>query len=293
MPNQRPVPNLRRRRLGRAVRELRHAAGLSLEAAAREMGPGWRDTKLSRIENANARLLAKDVGPLLRVYGVEDPAVVGSLEALARDAHKAGWWQAYGRVVGSNYGDYLTLEADASEVRVNAPQIIPGVLQTAQYAREIIAATGAWLTPDEVNALAELRMGRKAVFNHRPGREPLRLWAVLNESSLYQDSATSPLMMRDQIRHILDVTELPNITVQIMDMHATANAGQLNLFEIVRFSDPWPTVVNLDNLTGGFFLEGDANVAVYERAFDQIVAAALPVDKSRAKMTDIMNGYAK
>jgi hypothetical protein len=257
------------------------------------MGPGWRDTKLSRIENANARLLVKDVAPLLRVYGVDDPAIVRSLQDLARDAHKAGWWQAYGRVVGSSYGDYLTLEADASEVRINAPEIIPGVLQTAQYAREIIAATGAWLKPDEVNALAELRMGRKAVLNHRPDQEPLRLWAVIHESALHQESGVSPHMMRDQIRHLLDVSELPNVNVQIMDLHATANAGQLTLFEIVRFPDPWPTVVNLDNLTGGFFLEGDANVAVYEHAFDQIVAAALPVDKSRAKMTDIMNGYAK
>lgn len=257
------------------------------------MGQGWGDTKLSRIENANARLLAKDVAPLLRSYGVEDPDVIVPLENLARDAHKTGWWQAYGSVVGSNYGDYMSLEADAREVRANSPHVVPGLLQTAQYAREIIAANALTRTPDEVRALAEVRMGRKVVLTHRPEREPLKLWAVIHEAALHQESVVNSTMMRDQIRHLLDVTDLPNVTIQVMDQHATANAGQLTLFEIVRFPPPWPTVVNLENLTGGFFLEGDADVKVHEHAFDQIVAAALPVDKSKAKLLEIMNGYTK
>jgi transcriptional regulator with XRE-family HTH domain len=287
MPNVRAIPTLRRRRLGNALKAYRLRAGLSGEAAASAMG--WDESKISRIENAKARMPPGDVAALLKVYGVEDDEVVTALENLAKDAAKQGWWQSYGDIVALSYKDFLTLESDAESVHVYTPSLIPGLLQTGAYAREIIAATALTRTPEEVTALAEVRKTRQAILTTRP-EGPLKLWAVIHESALDLRSASRPTLMRDQLRHLLDMTELPNITIQVMDLHATAHPGMLGLFEIVRFSAPWPTVVSLENLRGGYLVEGTDDVKVFENAFERVVAAALSVDDSRQKIKNIMEG---
>ncbi|BBA96884.1 putative DNA-binding protein [Actinacidiphila reveromycinica] len=287
MPNVRAVPTLRRRRLGNALRAYRLAASLSGEVAGAAMG--WDESKISRIENARARMPPGDVAALLKAYGVEDVDAVAALESLARDAGKQGWWQTYGDVVPLSYTDYLTLESDAESVHVYTPSLIPGLLQTGAYAREIIAATAITRTAAEVTALAEVRKTRQAILTTR-AEGPLKLWAVIHEAALGLRSASQPTLMKDQLRHLLDMTELPNVTIQVMDLHATAHPGMLGLFEVVRFPAPWPTVVNLENLRGGSFVEGTDDVKAFENAFERVVASALSVDDSRAKIKDIMEG---
>lgn len=284
MPNVRAMPTLRRRRLGEALRKYRNAAGLSLDRVADAMG--WDNSKLSRIETAKARMPPQDVAKLLKLYEVTQPDVVTALESLARDAGKQGWWQTYGDVLALNYKDYLTLETDAESIHINAP-LIPGLLQTGAYAREIIAAVAITRTPEEVAALAEVRKTRQAILTTRAGG-PLKLWAVIHEAALHQRFAAHPTLMRDQLRHLLDMTDLPNITIQVMPVIATAHPGMLGLFEVVRFPPPWPTVVNLENIRGGYYVEGTDDVKVFETAFDRVVAAALPVDDSRETIKRIM-----
>ena len=287
MPNVRAVPTLRRRRLGNALKTYRLEAGLSGEAAASVMG--WDESKISRIENAKARMPPGDVPALLNAYGIEDAETVNALENLARDASKQGWWQTYGDVVALSYTDYLTLESDAESVHVYTPSLIPGLLQTGAYAREIIAATAITRTPVEVNALAEVRKTRQAILTTR-AEGPLKLWAIIHEAALDLRSASQPTLMRDQLRHLLDMADLPNVTIQVMDLHATAHPGMLGLFEVVRFPGPWPTLVNLENLRGGYFVEGTDDVKAFENAFERVVAAALSVDDSRVKIKEIMEG---
>jgi len=287
MPNVRAVPTLRRRRLGGALRQHRKNAGKSLDAAAKTMG--WPESKLSRIETANARMLPKDIAPLLEQYGVTDPEIIAALEALARDAGKQGWWQGYGDVVGAGYKDYLSLESDADKTHIYAPDLIPGLLQTGPYAREIIAATAITRTPEEVVALAEVRKARQAILTTptRPGG-PLTFWAVIHEAVLHQTFASNGNLMIQQLQHLLDMADLPNITIQIMPLSATPHPGMLGLFEVVRFPYPWPTVVNLENLRGGYFVEGTDDVKVFETAFDRVVAAALPPEVSRETIKKTM-----
>ncbi|WP_405985704.1 helix-turn-helix domain-containing protein [Streptomyces sp. NBC_00872] len=286
MPNVRAVPTLRRRRLGDALRQYRTAAGVSQEAAGEAMG--WAESKMSRIENAKARMPPGDVARLLVRYGVTDSTVVAALENLARDAGKQGWWQTYGDVVAQIYKDYLTLESDAESTHIYTPNLIPGLLQTGAYAREIIAATAITRTPEEVNALAEVRRTRQAILTTRSGGSPLKLWALIHEAALHQRFAAQPFLMREQLRHLLDMADLPNITIQVMPLIATPHPGMLGLFEIVRFPAPWPTVVNLENLRGGQFVEGTDDVKVFEAAFERVVAAALSVDDSREIIKHIM-----
>lgn len=284
MPNVRAVPTLRRRRLGEALRRFRHDAGTSLEKTAAAMG--WDESKLSRIENAKARIRPQDIAKLLQLYGVTDPEAVAALEGLAKDAGKQGWWQTYGDVVALGYKDYLSLESDAESIHVYAPNLVPGLLQTGGYAREIIAATALTRTPEEVAALAEVRKTRQAILT-APDK-PLNLWAVIHEAALHQRFASHPSLMREQLRHLLDMADLPNITLQVMPLTATPHPGMLGLFEVVRFPSPWPTVINLENIRGGYFVEGTDDVKVFQTAFERVVAAALPVDDSRETIRKIM-----
>jgi transcriptional regulator with XRE-family HTH domain len=284
MPNVRALPTLRRRRLGGTLRTYRKNAGLSLDRVAQEMG--WDNSKLSRIETAKSRIRPQDIEPLLKLYDVTDPEVVTALEGLAKDAGKQGWWQAYGDVVALSYKDFLTLESDAESVRVYSPNLIPGLLQTGAYAREIIAAIGTNRSPEEVIALAEVRKMRQAILTKPHG--PLKFWAVIHEAALHQRFAAQPSLMRDQLRHLLDMADLPNITIQIMPLNSTPHPGMLGLFEVVRFPQPWPTVVMVENIRGGHFVEGIEDVQLFETAFDRVVAAALPVDDSRAIIRNVL-----
>ncbi|MGK5543385.1 helix-turn-helix domain-containing protein [Streptomyces sp. URMC 127] len=289
MPNQRARPTLRRRRLGALLRDARDSAGQTLEEAAGRLG--WDPTKLSKIENAKAHIPAKAIPELMAGYGVTDETLIGALAGLAKDAGKRGWWQTYGDVVAAEYSDYISLEADAETMNIYAPNIIPGLLQTGAYAREVIDATAMIRTPEEIAALVEVRKARQVVLT-RP-QQPLKLWAVINESALHQRFAGHPLLMREQLRHLLDVMDLPNITIQVMALDAVPHPGMAGLFHVVHFPGPWPTIVHLENIMGSTFAEGSAVTKVYEDAFDRVVAAALPADLSRERIKSIMEGNGK
>ncbi|MET8807900.1 DUF5753 domain-containing protein [Streptomyces sp. NPDC004546] len=94
--------------------------------------------------------------------------------------------------------------------------------------------------------------------------------------------------MTQQLQHLLDMADLPNVTIQIMPLAATPHPGMLGPFEVVRFPNPWPTVVNLENIRGGYFVEGTDDVKVFETAFDRVVAAALAPDLSRETIRTTM-----
>lgn len=278
MPNMRPVPTVRRRRLGEALRRYRNEAGLSLDAAAKSMN--WIAPKLSRIENAVGHIRPTDVGLLLAVYGMSDTEVVTALEELAKDARKRGWWQTYSGVVPPSYADYISLESDADSVRAYAPLVIPGLFQTAAYARETIAANATTRTPEEVAALAEVRQARQAVLT-RPGN-PLKVWAVIHEAVLHQRFAARPATMREQLRRLLDLAEMPNVTIQAMPLAATPHPGGAGGFTLAAFPGPMPDVVTLENLIGATYVEGVDEVPVFADAFERIVAAALSMDDTLA-----------
>ncbi|MGW6601339.1 helix-turn-helix domain-containing protein [Streptomyces sp. NPDC055036] len=278
MPNARPVPTVRRRRLGEALRRYRNATGMSLDVAAEAVG--WIGPKLSRIETANGHIRPNEVAGLLKVYGIDDPEVVDALEGLAKDARKQGWWQTYSGIVAPAYADYISLESDADSIHEFAPLLIPGLLQTAAYARETIAANATTRTPDEVAALAEVRQARQAVLT-RPGK-PLKIWAVVHEAVFHQRFAVRPSTMRDQLQRLLDVSEMPNVTLQILPLDATPHPGGAGAFSLVGFPGPMPDVVLLENLIGATYVEGVDDVQTFANAYERIVAAALPTDDSLA-----------
>ncbi len=285
MPNAPVVPSVRRRRLGSTLRHLRNQAGLTLDEAAATMG--WKAPKMSKIENASANIRPGEVAALLQAYGVNDPEVVAALENLARDAGKKGWWQTYNGVLAPAYADYISLETDAERVCEWSPLLIPGLLQTAAYARENIAGITHFRTPDEIAALAEIRQARQAILS-RPGN-PLEFWAIIHEAALHQRFAVRPATMREQLRRLLDAADLPNVTIQIMPLDSTAHPGTMGGFSLVRFPRSIPDVVLLENLSGATYIEGDDAIP-FAKAVERIQASALPVEDSLARITQLEEG---
>ncbi|MFJ4866314.1 helix-turn-helix domain-containing protein [Streptomyces sp. NPDC088748] len=284
MPNQRAKPTLRRRRLGGLLADCRNRAGLTGEEAAALVG--WHHTKLSKVENARAGVTPKDIDLLMSTYRVTDADLISALQGLARDAGKQGWWATYGDVVANPYRDYLALESDAVGIRFYGGHLVPGLLQRPQYARAII--TGTSMPPrtrQEVQVLVDVRMARQAVLS-RTDRQALKLRAVIHQSVLRQAFGGDPSIMLDQLDHLLYMSERTNVTIQVMPMSAGAHPGLLGLFSVVDFERPWPTVVQLENILGGTFVEGGEDVQQFDAAFEGIVAEALSVDASRK---EIMN----
>ncbi|PVD04477.1 helix-turn-helix transcriptional regulator [Streptomyces sp. CS014] len=291
MPNQRAKPTFRRRRLGSFLKALRRRVpagpdGLTVEAAAALMG--WQHSKLSNIENARAHLPAKDVAPLLKVYGVEDPELVSALEALTKDSGKQGWSALYEDDIPPGYQDYIDLESDATSLRTYDPSVLHGLLQTGPYAKEVISSVAIARTQREINRLAEVRKARQSILTDP--EKPLQLWAVIHESVLMQRFVGHPTLMREQTRQLLDLAELPNVTIQVMPLTATPHPGMMGAFDVFEFPKPWPTVVNLETLRGGVFVEDPDEATAYATAFERVVATALPVDDSRELMKNRMEG---
>lgn len=287
MPNSPVVPTIRRRRLGSTLKRLRNDAGLTLGEAATAMG--WKAPKLSKIENAVQSVRPADVTNLLKAYGTSEPEVFTALESLARDANKKGWWQTYSGVVFLPYADYISLETDAEQIWEWSPLLVPGLLQTAAYARETISGATTSRTPEEVTSLAEVRQARQAILS-RP-EDPPEIWAIIHEAALHQRFAVRPATMRDQLRRLLDVSEMPNVTVQVMALDSTVHPGLVGGFSLVHFPGPIPNVVLLENVMGATYVEDDNDTAHFAKAFERIRAAALPVEDSLALIARLEEGH--
>ncbi|WP_327275967.1 helix-turn-helix domain-containing protein [Streptomyces sp. NBC_01224] len=288
MPNAPLVPTVRRRRLGATLRRMRNQAGLTLDEAAASMG--WKGPKLSKIENATLGIRPNDLHSLLDVYSITDPEARAALDSLSRDAGKRGWWQTYAGILSPSYADFISLESDAEKICSWSPLLIPGLLQTPSYARETISGITTTRSPEEVAALAEVRMARQSVLT-RPS-PPMELWTIIHEAALHQRFAARPTTMREQLRRLLDASEMPNVTVQLMPMAPTAHPGLLGGFSLATFAQPLPEVVVLENLSGAAYVEGE-DIAPYALAFQHIQATALSVEDSLVRIAEMEEGLRK
>ncbi|OUC98530.1 transcriptional regulator [Streptosporangium minutum] len=267
-------PTVRRRRLASELRHLRERAQLTLEEVGRQLG--WSTSKISRIETSRVGVTLKDIGRLLELYKV-DGSRRDELLKLTRDARKRGWWHAYNDL-SDEYAAYIGLEAEAASMRSFASVVLPGLLQTEDYARAVIRAGLVLSPPGEVEHRIEIRMARQALLSQT---EPLRLWAILDEAVIRRVIG-GPAVMCSQLQRLLDITDLPNVTVQVLPFAAGAHSGTSGAFQIMEFPEPAdPDVVFLENLTDSLYVERDADVYRYTVAFDHLRAKALDPDDSR------------
>lgn len=275
MPSQQGSPTVRRLRLGQELRLLRERRKLTGAKAAKDLG--WSPSKVSRIEAAKTMPSADDIKAMAELYRLDAPKL-DELFGLLRDAEQRGWWEDYEDALPEEYTRFLGLEAEATHQRNWEPQVVPGLLQTEDYAREVILATRgiALITHSGVRSRVEARLDRQQRVLHRA--DACALNVVLDESALMRRFG-EPAVMREQMEHLLEVSLLPHVSVQVLTLDSLhpVNTGAFIHLKFSAFDD----VVYLEQLYTAHFVEDLVRVAGYETAFDHIRSEALDEDESR------------
>jgi len=267
---------IRSKWLGDAVLKIRKQTGLTLEEVGERMR--WPQSKISRIENGMVRAHWGDIQDLLDLYEFHDTDQRKALLALAKSARERGWWHAYGATLDHPFADLISLEGISREICVYESQLVHGLLQTKDYALALIGSSRVWEEKTEAEKFVEVRKARQNILTND---RPLDLWVILGEAVLYQQIGGARVM-RDQLHHLIDISEIPNVTIQILPFSAGASTGMYGPFHILQFPGPGVTeVVYLENLTGGLYLEQTDEVQRYMVAFDHLRASALPTKESR------------
>lgn len=268
-------PTILRVVLGTQLRRLREACDISREAAGEAIRGSH--AKISRLELGRVGCKERDVADLLTLYGVQDESERDSYLALARQAGTPGWWQKYSDVMEPWFDRLLGLEEAASVIRTYEVQFVPGLLQTEDYARAVVRLGNPRAPVKEVERRVGLRQERQRMLwqDHGP-----KLWSVVDEAALRRPLG-SPEVMRGQIRHLLEMTEQSNITVQIAPFEIGGLAAAGGPVTIMRFLEPdLPDVVYLEQLTSSLYLEKREEVENYTVVMDRLCATAEPPDRT-------------
>jgi transcriptional regulator with XRE-family HTH domain len=274
-------PSMRRRRLAAELRRLRNEAGLSIEGVASQLK--WPGSKISRVENRQVGISTRDLRKLLDLYHVTDRAYREELLEMGRRATERGWWQSYTGVVPSAYANLIGLEAEAATIRTYEPELVPGLLQTPEYARAVIRAGRPTDTTEEIDRRVEVRLERQEVLT-RTEPPPPKVNVVLNEGVLVRRVGT-PEVMRAQIEHLMLERDRANIVIQILPFSAGEHPAMVGPFTMLTFLDPADQgVVNVENVMGALALEKAEELRAYEDVWGAIQARAASPEDSRAVM---------
>ncbi|HKR50994.1 MAG TPA: helix-turn-helix transcriptional regulator [Pseudonocardiaceae bacterium] len=276
------VPSIRRRRLGAALRRLREATGMSLETVAAELR--WSTSKVSRIELAKIAVTPADVRALLGVLGTVSDEVE-TLVSLASENRQPGWWRQYAEVLPTWFEGYLSLESEAARLLVYESEVAPGLLQTEDYAAEILRHSPYTPLPDEAARAAELRRARQIRLT---GPDPLHLDVVINEGALRR-VVGGPDAMRVQLHRLIETSELPNVVLRVLPFEAGAHPGVDGSFIVLEFPDPGdPRIVYLEHMTDNDYLDGLREIAAYRHSHERLRAAALSPNDSREMISGLV-----
>jgi transcriptional regulator with XRE-family HTH domain len=271
-------PAVRRRQLMAELKRLREATGLTQEEVAGQLD--WHPTKIMRIETGRTAPHPNDVRVMLGLYGVTDPGVLSGLLKLAKDARQRGWWYSYRDVLLSRFELFLGLESEADTIRDFDLTMIPGLLQTEDYARELIRGLMAH-DAAEVERRVELRMARQKVLTRE---DPPQLWAILDEAAVRR-VVGGKAIMKTQLLHLADCAEQGRITLQVLPYGAGPHPGQAGPFIILGFADPTePEVVYMETVAGNLYVDKPEEVRVFSTVFDQLRAVALSPAQSKAML---------
>jgi hypothetical protein len=255
--------------LGAHLRRLREAHGVSREDAGWEIRAS--ESKISRMELGRVSFKERDVDDLLTLYGLVDAEERDRLLTLARQANTPGWWHRYGDVLPSWFQSYLGLEAAASLIRTYEVQFVPGLLQTADYARSVVLLGHGRASTDELDRRVDLRMRRQKILD-RP--EPVQLWAVIDEAVLRRPVG-SRATMRAQIEGLIDATQRQSVHLQILPFQVGGHSAAGGAFSILRFPDQeLPDIVYVEQLSSALYLDKRDDVELYVDAMERLCVEA-------------------
>ncbi|WP_161163127.1 helix-turn-helix transcriptional regulator [Streptomyces sp. SID5910] len=279
-------PTVRRRRLGQELRRLREVKGMTAEEVAERLLVS--QSKISRLENGRRSISQRDVRDLCGVYEVEDQRIVDSLMQMAKDSRQQGWWHAFGDIP---YSVYIGLETDAESLRTYEPQIITGLLQTRSYAEALIQGALPETSVADIEKRVQVRIRRQERISAETN--PLRLWVVLDEASLRR-VVGGKQVMREQLEHVVEMSQSPHITVQVLPFDVGAHPGINGQYSILEFADAADSsVVYIEGVTSDLYLEKAQDVQKYTVMYEHLRAQALNVEQSRQRIEDVAKEYAR
>lgn len=236
---QRQDPMVARRKLRDALRRLREGAGFTQREVAEEMD--WSLSKIIRMETGQVAVTTTDLRALLRHYGA-DADLSATLVELARTARQRAWWSVYRGIASPEYLAYIGFESSARVIRNFEPLLVPGLLQTPDYARETVLRVGM----DHIDELVELRMARQELLT-RPDAPEMHF---IMDHSVVQRAVGSPALMRRQLRHILAMAEHPNVTVRIVPWWEGLYTNYRMAYVLFEFGEEEPDVLFREAPTG-------------------------------------------
>jgi transcriptional regulator with XRE-family HTH domain len=270
-----------RRELGEELRRLRGAR----RGAAVAHALGWSESKLSRIETARTGIRDADLDRLLTVIEAPDDDC-RRLRELANRGRARVWWTPYRASLTEPYDEYVALEAEATLLWEWEAQVVPGLLQTDEYAREVIEAGADRAEDGLVETRVMLRMSRQTVLSRD---DPPFLHLVIDEAVLHRDVGGRAVMRR-QMRRLLDASRRPGIELQVLPFSAGVHGALAGSFLIVEFGDGRPAVVHSEGLTGGVFRTREPEVAIYRKAFADLRDRSLSREASRELIARVGEG---
>lgn len=272
----RTSPTLRRRELSKRLKELREAAGVTVPEAAEALGCSI--DKVHWIERGEwNRPRWRDVRDLLDRYGVADERLRAYLMELAREGGQKDWWHPYRKMLSEAYSTYIAFEGDAEELLTFELAVIPGLLQTEDYARALNQAGPAELDIDEIERRVKIRAERQRILE---GDDPVRLFAVIDEAALHRTVGGSEVM-RAQLKHLVEMAARPNITLQVIPFDAGPHPATGGRFTIISFPGQDPDAVYIETIGGELLIESEG-VTQYRRVFRRLNADALSTEDTIA-----------
>jgi transcriptional regulator with XRE-family HTH domain len=258
-------PTVRRRELGALLRKLRNEKGLTVEQAADRLL--FSMSKLSRIETGHGVATRRDVRDLCDLYGVTGEAERDHMMQLAAEGKQQAWWQSY----ELSYATYVGLEAEAVAIGDFQSSVVPGLLQIADYARAGHEAAMPRLSPDRIDMQIKAKLTRQGLLMRA---SPPSFTAILDEAVLHR-AVGGPQVMAAQLAHLIDVTRLPNVTIQVISFTVGSHPGLESNFNILEMAPPTPSVVFVEGLVGSVYLERPEDLKRYREVFERLELMAL------------------
>lgn len=268
-------PTVRGRKLAAELRRLREQAGLSTDQAAAQLGAGWSRFKVARIETAKTKPTLPAITAMLDLYGINS-GLREALLKLAKDAWRRGWWTNYSDVFR---GSYVALEDDAATIDEWSPQLVPGLLQTDDYARAVIRASLADDDAVAVQRRVQARSARRTLLGRTDPPAPI-FTAIIDEAAL-QRPVGGRDVMRAQFHALLDAARRPNVTIRVLPCSVGEHPGLDGPFIILTFPEQLsPDVAYVETKAGDNYVESAADVRRFRLDFDNLQSAALSPEGS-------------
>jgi hypothetical protein len=276
-----------RRQLGRHLRDLRGQARLTVRAASAALE--WSEAKIWRIETGQTSMRSLDVEQMCRIYGAPADQTT-SLMALAKETKARGWWVSYSDVINVGFDVYIGLEEAAARMLQYEAELVPGLLQTQDYARALFMDGISKYDQQETERRVQLRLARQTLLTRVTNPPDLRV--VLNEAVLSRPVGGRKVMA-DQLNKLVEMAELPNISIRVMPFatgfHQGINSGPFILMEFPVNGSGQPTeppTIYVDSFTGALYLDKPGEIDQYSQAFDGLWTGASSEPESRDAIAD-------